>query len=72
MTGAGLVDDGLDGPCAATAFHDAAKATMDMLGMTQHIVSGTDGIADIMVAEDVAGTDDHGELERELEAVLGL
>ena len=45
---------------------------MDMLGMTQHIVSGTDGIADIMVAEDVAGTDDHGELERELEAVLGL
>jgi hypothetical protein len=27
--------------------------------MTNDIVSGSDGIADIAVAEDVAGTDDH-------------
>ena len=54
-----LIDDGLDGPRTATAFHAAAKTTIDLLGLAQHIVSGTDGIADIVVAEDVAGTDDH-------------
>jgi len=54
-----LIDDGLDGPRAATAFHAAAKTTMDLLRMAHHIVSGTDGIADIVVAKDVAGTDDH-------------
>jgi hypothetical protein len=30
-----------------------------MLGMPHHIVSAADGIADIVVAEDVAGTNNH-------------
>ena len=54
-----FVDDGLDGACAATAFGAAAEASIDLLRMARQVTSGADGIADIVVAEDVAGTDDH-------------
>jgi len=54
-----FVDDGLDGACAATAFGAAAEAAVDLLRMTRQVTGGADGIANIMVAEDVAGTDDH-------------
>ena len=54
-----IVDDGFDGSRAASAFHAAAKAAIDMLGMAQCIVGATDGAPDIVVADDVAGTDDH-------------
>ena len=54
-----LVDDGLDGPCAAAAFGAATEAAVDLLGATPKVVRCAYGIADIMVAKDVAGTDDH-------------
>ena len=54
-----LVDDGLDGARAATAFSTAAEAAINLLGVTRKVVRGAHGIADIMVAQDVAGTDDH-------------
>ena len=52
-----FVDDGLDGARATAAFGAAAEASIDLFGIARH--TGMDGIADIMVAEDVAGTDDH-------------
>src|ERR1700709_2157316 len=52
-----FVDDGLDGTCATAAFGTAAEASIDLLGTACDARSCTDGIADIMVAEDVAGTD---------------
>ena len=55
-----VVDDGLDRARATAAFGTAAEAVIDMLGMPHHnIVSTIDGIADIVVAEDVAGTNNH-------------
>ena len=57
--GAGFVDDGLDGAGATAAFGAAAEAAVDFLGVSRKAGGGSHGIADIMVAEDVAGTDDH-------------
>ena len=54
-----FVDDGLDGARAAAAFGAAAEASVDLLWIARQVRSCTDGIADIMVAEDVTGTDDH-------------
>jgi hypothetical protein len=54
-----LVDDGLDRARAATAFRAAAQAAIDLLGVTWKVVCTAHGIADIMVTQDVAGTDDH-------------
>ena len=54
-----IVDDGLDRPRTTAAFRTAAQAVIDMLGVPQHIVSSIDGIADIVVAKDVAGTNNH-------------
>ena len=54
-----FVDDGLDGAGAAAAFGAAAETAIDLLRMARQVAGCADGIADIMVAEDVAGTDDH-------------
>jgi hypothetical protein len=54
-----FVNDGLDGAGAAAAFGAAAEAAIDLLRMARQVTGCADGIADIMVAEDVAGTDDH-------------
>lgn len=54
-----IVDDGLDRPRTAAALRTAPQAIIDMLGVPKHIVSGIDGIADIMVAENVAGANNH-------------
>ena len=56
-----FVDDGLDGARATSAFGTAAEAAVDLLGVTRKILRGAHGIADIMVAQDVAGTDDHND-----------
>jgi hypothetical protein len=55
----GLVDDGLDGTRAAAAFGAAAKTTVELLDVSRQVRSYADGIADIVVAEDVTGTDNH-------------
>ena len=54
-----FVDNGLDGARTASAFGAAAEASIDLLGIARHARGCLDGIANIMVAEDVAGTDDH-------------
>ena len=54
-----LVDDRLDGARAAAAFGTAAEAAVHLLGISCHGPTAIDGIADIVVAEDVTGTDNH-------------
>ena len=54
-----FIDDGLDGACATAAFGAAAEAAIDLLGIARDARRCTDGIADVMVAEDVTGTDNH-------------
>ena len=54
-----FVDDGLDGARATSTLGAAAEASIDLLGIARHTRGCTDGIADIMVAKDVTGTDNH-------------
>ena len=55
----GLVDDGLDGARASAAFGTAAEATVDLLGIAGKVLRGVDGAADILVADDVTGANNH-------------
>ena len=59
----GFVNDGLDGTSAPPAFGAAAKAAVELLGIAGQIFRGADGTADIMVGEDVAGTNNHEALK---------
>jgi hypothetical protein len=54
-----LVDDRLDGARAAAAFGAAAKGVIDLLGISWRVVGRVHGVANIVVTEDIAGTDDH-------------
>src|SRR5262245_13863696 len=54
-----LVDDRLDGACTAAAFGTAAEAPVKLLGVTRQVPGRLNGIADIMVAQNITGTDDH-------------
>ena len=54
-----LVDDGLDGTRASAAFGAAAEATINLLRITRQFACGDHGIADIVIAEDVTGTNNH-------------
>ena len=54
-----LVDDGLDGARASAAFGAAAEATIDLLRITRQFAGGDHSIADIVVADDVTGTNNH-------------
>ena len=55
-----LIDDGLDGARAAAALGTAAETAVDLLCIAWKVFRGADGVADIVVAEDVTGTYDHG------------
>ena len=52
----GVGKDGLDRARAAAAFGTAAEAAINLLGIARKLFGGIDGIADIVVAEHVAGT----------------
>jgi hypothetical protein len=54
-----FVDDGLDGARTAAAFGAAAEATVNLFGIPRHVRGCTYGTTDIVVAQDVAGTDNH-------------
>jgi hypothetical protein len=54
-----FVDDGLDGTRTTPTLGIAAEASINLLCIARQIRSGMYGTADIMVAEDVAGTDNH-------------
>jgi hypothetical protein len=59
-TGAeGFVDNGLDGARAAAAFGAAAEASVNLLWIARQVRTCMDGTADIVVAKDVTGTNDH-------------
>jgi hypothetical protein len=54
-----FVDDGLDGACAPATFGAAAEATINLLWIAREVRRCAYGIPDIVVAKDVAGTNDH-------------
>jgi hypothetical protein len=54
-----LVDDGLDGARAPAAFCAATEATIELLGVPGQIFRALDGTADILVGQDVTGTNNH-------------
>jgi hypothetical protein len=54
-----LVNDGLDGARAAAAFGAAAEATINLLGIPGEVFRAIDRTADIVVGQDVAGTNNH-------------
>jgi hypothetical protein len=54
-----FIDDGLDGSRAAAALGATAEAAVKLLGISRQISGRLNSAADIMVAQDVAGTDDH-------------
>jgi hypothetical protein len=54
-----FIDDGLDRSRATAAFGATAQAAVNLFWAPRQVRSCTHGIADIVVAQDVAGTDDH-------------
>jgi len=54
-----FIDDGLDGARAPAAFGVAAEAPIDLFRISRQIRRCTHGTANIVVAQNVAGTDDH-------------
>ena len=55
----GLVDDGLEGARASAAFGATSETAIDLLGAARQAIGTADGVADIVVAKDVAGTNNH-------------
>jgi hypothetical protein len=55
-----FVDDGLDRPGTPTTFGATAEASIDLLGMAHGVVGLGDGGADVVIAQHVTGTNDHG------------
>ena len=54
-----FLDNALDGARAASAFGAAAETAIDLLGIPGKVFRTVDRTADIMVGQDVAGTNDH-------------
>jgi hypothetical protein len=54
-----LVNDRLDGARASATFGAAAQTSVDLLGIARQVFSGVDSVTDVVVADEVAGTDDH-------------
>ena len=55
----GVVNDGLDGARAPPAFGTAAETAVDLLGIPGKVFRTIDRTADIVVGQDVAGTNNH-------------
>ena len=54
-----LLDNALDGARAAAALGTAAETAIDLLGIPGKVFRAIDRTADIVVGQDVAGTNDH-------------
>jgi len=54
-----FVNDGLDGARASSTFGAATEAAVDLLGIARKGIRRVDGVADIVVAENVTGTNNH-------------
>jgi len=55
----GFLDNRLNGACASTAFDAAAQAVIDLLGIPRQVRRRAHRVTDIVVGQDVAGTNDH-------------
>ena len=55
----GLVNDALDGACATAAFGTATKAAIKLLGAPRKVVCGIHGVAHVVIAQHIAGTNNH-------------
>jgi len=66
-----LVHDALDGACTTTALGAAAEATIDLPGRTGRRRRG-DGATHVMVAEHVAGADDHEQRPNRVPRIQGI
>src|SRR5206468_12585917 len=65
MTGLGagperVIKNGLDRARASSALGTAAEAVINLLGVTRKAFRDIDGVANVVVAQEVTGTDDHG------------
>jgi hypothetical protein len=58
-----FVNNALDGTCASPAFGAATEAAVKLLGISRQVRSRAHGIADVVIAKDVAGTDNHTKTE---------
>jgi hypothetical protein len=58
-----LFNNALDGAGTPAASDAATQAAIDLPRIARQILRGADGTADIVVADDVAGTDNHGNRE---------
>ena len=65
-----FLNDALDGAGAPATFGAAAEAAVKLLGVARKILRGVNGAADIVVGEDVAGTNNHGTLKPVSDAYL--
>ena len=55
----GVINDGLDGARASATLGAATETAVDLLGIARELFRRVDGVTDIVVAEDVAGTNNH-------------
>ena len=55
----GVINDGLDGTRASATLGAAAETAVDLLGIARELFRRVDSVTDIVVAEDVAGTNNH-------------
>ena len=54
-----FLDNGLDRACTAAALGAATETSIDLLGIAGEVFRTTDRVADVMVGQHVAGTNDH-------------
>ena len=54
-----LINDALDRACTPSAFRAAAKAAIDLLGAPRRFVRRLHRLADVVITDDVAGTNNH-------------
>lgn len=54
-----VIDNAFDRSRASAAFGAAAETAVDLFWMTGKIFRGADGVADIVIAKDVTGTNNH-------------
>jgi hypothetical protein len=56
----GFVNERLDRSCATSAFGAAAETTIKLFGIPRQFVSRGNGVANIVIGNNVAGTHNHG------------
>ena len=54
-----VIDNAFDRSRASAAFGAAAETAVDLFWMTGKVFRGADGVADIVIAKDVTGTNNH-------------